>query len=307
MWRDPTKQRRNFIEAVMHPEEYDTQLGPNPHVHPVETMWQTPAKQRQASIVKMQMEEVDEMSVLWEGVSNAVLGKTPVEDVIEYEGVAWTPLMIAAQWKNWNHQFQTSSFSADMVEALLLVGADPNAQCRSTGVTALFFAVKYADVHTVELLLDNKADLHHRDSVHGKTCLYNAAEHADARILRLLLSRGLSASDRLCVITRISAPTEKMAANAAECMLLADQRRYLSWHIFGAPSLDRWANAFVLLLSAGAPLGPPAMALVSAVAQSRHSPPSFPCTPHQEALALSALGCPFPGQHQLPTDRKSVV
>ena len=62
-------------------------------------------------------------------------------------------------------------------------------------VTALFLAVKYADLTTVDLLLNSHADVAARDC-EGETAMNNVTDIGDAGILEHLLQHGLSVTER---------------------------------------------------------------------------------------------------------------
>lgn len=89
-----------------------------------------------------------------------------------------TPIVLAA--KNGN---------AEIVEALLKAGADPNA-ATSTGATVLMLAAMSGSTNAAKVLLDRGADVNAKENKNGQTALMFAAWENRADVIRLLIHRG---------------------------------------------------------------------------------------------------------------------
>ena len=168
----------------------------------------------------------------------------PLVDQVDREFLL-SPLMLACQWKWLNQLKGEHAFSPQTVQLLLDRRSDPNLVRPDTKVTALFFAVKYADLRTVEILLAGGAILSARDHV-GRTALVSAVERSLPGVVPLLLSKGLDAREEV---------DEHVKVNAAELMIISDENAFTSWQNMGPPDKDAYVLGFKQLMQAGATLG----------------------------------------------------
>merc|ERR1712232_325851 len=96
----------------------------------------------------------------------------------------WCPLHIAVMHSSRN--------DAELVNALLHVGAEPNALTTcSQEASALHLAVSHASVEAVSALIMGKADLESKDG-EDITPLFLAAGRGDADVLQCLLDANAS-------------------------------------------------------------------------------------------------------------------
>eukprot|EP00966_Prymnesium_polylepis_P026232 605074-Prymnesium_polylepis.1 len=179
--------------------------------------------------------------------------------------------MLACQWRHLNRLLEEDAFGPETVQELLDKRSDPNLVKPDTKCTALFFAVKYADLHTVEVLIAGGAMVSARDAW-GRTALVNATERCLPGVIPLLLSKGLSAREG---IEREEKEGRKV--NAAEIMMLANETSMISWQNMGPPDRDAYILGFQQLLQAGATLS--GMAKEVAL-RFRNSTPEDPSIAH---------------------------
>lgn len=107
-----------------------------------------------------------------------------------YGGHLFTPIL---ETEHQNHKLN------DTVRQLLEWKADVNicAPCRDTDKKLpLHFATMH-DTHTVQLLLDAKADINAID-VNGKNALYHSVEFHNARVFHFLIEKGIDVDQKTC-------------------------------------------------------------------------------------------------------------
>lgn len=226
-------------------------------------------------------------------VQEAIAGSRDVDGLLQMKGLELTPLMVACQWKNFNSHLGTE-FSSDTVAALLNAGSDPNIACPDNGVTALFFAVKYTDIKTVDLLLNAQADVQARDRPLGRSVLFNATETCDLDIIARLLERGVDPAERS---DRVRAGAGEITINVAEKMLIVSPESYTSWKLIGPPPIMSLVRAFERMLLGGATLGDTALIFCGNVLQDFRTSGDSGRTPApQLALAQAAFGVEYKGQ-----------
>jgi ankyrin repeat protein len=90
----------------------------------------------------------------------------------------YTPLLVAAKLGH-----------AEVIDALLASGSDPNAPTMN-GTTPLMFAAQAGNVPAVKTLLDKGADVNAKEKVKGETALTFAAAYGRADVVRLLTAKG---------------------------------------------------------------------------------------------------------------------
>jgi hypothetical protein len=212
-----------------------------------------------------------------------------------------TALMIACQGKSWN-KVAGANLSNEHVRAIVAAGAEVNFRRPDNGVSALFSAVKYGDIETLEILLQAGADVKFQD-VHGKTAMINAVEQANVAIVQRLLHEGLSAQDTASAVNGSSGDLEYF--NAAEFMLMQhDVKGCLSWRTMGPPKVTDYAAVFVTLLRAGARLSARTLEFAGFYLQASKNPDYFdqiPGSAHEKQLRIAvakvAIGI---GRIQIP-------
>lgn len=226
-------------------------------------------------------------------VDMALGGQLPLDEWVplwDQADVVFSPLCLAVQPKYFNCHGAT--FSADTVRDLLNAAADVNLKHPSTNITAMFLAVKYGDLEIVTSLIDAAADLQVRDHL-GRSCLNNATETANEDIVASLLASGVSASERW---SEASSPD----MNAAEKMLVAHEKGFVSWHLLGPPPVASYVKVFLSLLKEGADLGEIAMwSLSQLLSKSELEVENYlrgnAITRHKVALAKACVGLSYEG------------
>lgn len=142
-------------------------------------------------------------------------------------------------------------FSDDIVALVLKAGADPNPVRADTQTTPLFFAVKYCSLQTVDMLLEAGANIHHRDRF-GQTCLKNALEYPKPMIVRRLLeylpvTEMLKGTDEATGKEYPMSHADQMLTHASTPGGIPPQ----SWANLGAPAVDDFLDAFMLIRQKG--------------------------------------------------------
>jgi hypothetical protein len=145
-----------------------------------------------------------------DGIINASISRELNPDEILFLGynptgaiIVLTSLVIACQRKSVMSRHQLKlQYDNYTVRALLGAGADPNLEnpvdCSS--LPALYMAVKYGDVDTVNLLVEFGANAMVTNRV-GDTVLKNAAEQADGSIMARLIELGVPVNHRVATTT----------------------------------------------------------------------------------------------------------
>ena len=214
---------------------------------------------------------------------------------------SYTPLMAACQRDHYNKQFGCHLTRLQVAKLVGNPRVDVNFANPTTGVTALFFAVKYTDLVTVDLLLEAGANPLARDT-NGRTALKNAVERACPEIVARLLQLGCSANERIDpLMWEEPGDMTKNAilCNAAETLILGSQSSFISWQSLGPPSSTDLVSTFHLLLRAGAKLGLPALQLLQKWGQQhwtlQRTPQRNRKSPEPRvALATAFYGIAFP-------------
>ena len=139
-----------------------------------------------------------------------------------------------------------------VVDLVCRAGADIHHRLPN-GTNALFFAVKYATLETVDYFLQKGVDVNQRDQF-GRTCLYNALEHPDPPILRRLLQY-LPATETI--------PSERPGGGGGSFQIslldallnfVTSMNPIISWVNLGEPRADDLLDALMLLRQGGARL-----------------------------------------------------
>jgi len=143
------------------------------------------------------------------------------------------------------------NFTDDIVCLVLKAGADPNGIRPDNQTSALFFAVKYASLKAVDMLLEAGANIHHHDNF-GRTCLINALQYPNPAILRRLLEH-LPATEMDQFTLQRTGGNLVFPASAADMLLnyVWGDPSPIPWLIMGAPAVDDICEALILLLQKG--------------------------------------------------------
>ncbi|HEX4133749.1 MAG TPA: ankyrin repeat domain-containing protein [Bryobacteraceae bacterium] len=80
--------------------------------------------------------------------------------------------------------------NANIMEALLKAGADPNSRDTADGETVLMVTARSGNADAVRALLDHKADVNATETYRGQTALMWAAAERHPEVVRLLLQHG---------------------------------------------------------------------------------------------------------------------
>ena len=196
-----------------------------------------------------------------------VSGRPDIDEKIHFmEGQEPIPIIMwLCQYKYLKAQFNYHG-GDDMVALALAAGADISVTV-SNGCNALFFAVKYSSVRTVELLLDAEIKFDKRDC-YGQTVWKNAVERPDLNIIKVLLERCNSVIPVAEVKFKGGDPRggpipiwtlpEMMIDTYAGILSVNTQSDTvpISWRLLGAPKVDDLATALVRVLHAGARFSP---------------------------------------------------
>jgi ankyrin repeat protein len=100
---------------------------------------------------------------------------------VKANGNGWRPLLLA-----------TAKNKTDLVETLLIAGADPDVQLKN-GMSALHIAAQHNQVDIISLLIDNQADFNLKTE-QGSTPLYGAASRNKVASTKRLLEAGADVS-----------------------------------------------------------------------------------------------------------------
>ncbi|HEY6347207.1 MAG TPA: ankyrin repeat domain-containing protein [Bryobacteraceae bacterium] len=99
--------------------------------------------------------------------------------------------------------------SAPIVEALLKAGADPNTRVTADGETVLMTAARSGNAEVVKVLLDRGSDVNVKESYRNQTALMWAAAERHTEIVKLLLAHGadwtILSRDRETKLPKLSA------------------------------------------------------------------------------------------------------
>ncbi|CAB9522201.1 expressed unknown protein [Seminavis robusta] len=163
-------------------------------------------------------------------------------------GVRFPLLQLACQWKmlwyNYNWLAQD-----EMVDMIIKAGANVN-QTIHNGTNALFFAVKYGTVQTVNLLLEAGCNFCQLDEL-GRTCWYNATEHPSPPILRRLLDV-LSPTEMMSVHDTPGGAVQYRQTLVDRMLHLLVAKPYpVSWVILGPPTASDMCESLILLRQEG--------------------------------------------------------
>ena len=157
-------------------------------------------------------------------------------------------LILVCQWKLLRKTFGFQG-DDDLVEIVLKLGANVNDRL-GNGTNALFFAVKYGTIRTVDLLLNAGINIRAVDQF-GRTCLYNALEHPQPDILERLLQT-LPATEIFRAGPHRSA-ADVLLENFTAVVHDGPIRRAMptSWLVLGRPSVDNIARTLAMVLQKG--------------------------------------------------------
>lgn len=144
------------------------------------------------------------------------------------------------------------NLTEDVVKLVLRAGANPNATLPSNQTSAIFFAVKYANVKSVDMLLQAGANIQQKD-VFGRSCLYNALEYPNPLIIRRLLEH-LPATEMFPSSTPDG--EEEFLISTADTLLsfVTAENSPIPWTNLGDPSVNDLQEAFILIRQQGARL-----------------------------------------------------
>jgi len=197
---------------------------------------------------------------------------------------AYPLIILLSEWKQLRklHGYRGGD---DFIEIAIKLGADVNARFPGNGINALFFAVKYASIHGVNLLIDAGIDVQAKD-IGGRTCLYNTLEYPDPQILTRLLEF-LPVTETFLTYENPGGVGAIKKFTAADQLLnfftpgsfdLATNQRNgnmpVSWMLMGRPSAENLAQAFVIVLRKGATFTPEYVGLLNALFGVHTLPPN---------------------------------
>ena len=166
-------------------------------------------------------------------------------------------LMCVCQFKLFKKQFQYKGDN-DMVAWALRAGAIVN-ETLANGCSALFFAVKYGNHETIQLLVHAGADTHMHD-IYGQSAWKNAVEYANPAIIQALIQLGVSVDEKIETTGRDAATAGRQYQTIPDFMLHqfistssgSPSGDPFSWFLFGIPTLEDYAVSLIRLLQAGA-------------------------------------------------------
>ena len=153
-----------------------------------------------------------------------------------------------------------------MIALAISAGANVNAENPSNGATAIFFAVKYSSLRTVQMLLEQGATIDHRDN-YGQTIWKNAVEFPDLEVIDFLLRR--YADDIPVVRDRVKVRHQSTGKSYTftlpDHMLglymgmlpttdTPDMWMPVSWRVMGCPDNEILGTALLRVMQAGARL-----------------------------------------------------
>ena len=114
------------------------------------------------------------------------------------------------------------------------------------------FAVKYAYLETVDLLIQHGIDVRHRDQF-GRTCLLNALEHPNPLIIRRLLEY-LPATETIPAESEDGTLVVQKSLVDALLDFVVSQSPVISWVNLGTPRDEDIIVALLLLRQRGVKL-----------------------------------------------------
>lgn len=177
-------------------------------------------------------------------------------------------IILLSQWKQLHYAYGFLG-ADDFVEISVKLGADVNVRLPSNRVNSLFFAVKYASIHSVNLLIDAGIDVHAR-GIFGRTCLWNALEYPNPDILLRLLEFLPATEEFHCGIAdddaTISVPDRLLSLFIWESVDHWTQQHAkmpASWMMLGRPPTEDLARALVIVLRRGITFAPQKVWLLS--------------------------------------------
>lgn len=160
-------------------------------------------------------------------------------------------LFWVCQWK----QLRVKAFwtaESELVDMVLKAGANANQTLEGNKINPLFFAVKYGDLKTVDLLLKADCKIDHKDYF-DRTCLLNALEHPQPPIIERLLEH-LPATETVTLTTEDgSAMRFTMADVVVNSSWISTN---ISWAILGPPPPNCINEALFLVRQNGARFSP---------------------------------------------------
>ena len=153
----------------------------------------------------------------------------------------------------------------DIVGFAIRAGADVNGTIPSgnSNFTAIFFAVKYGDIVTVDLLLEAGADVHTRDR-YGQTCIKSAIEHPQPAIIERLCSmilpetitESIALRKSLLFGDKIMVPPGASTLPDFMLKLLFAPTEPITWQVKGVPKVDDYVISLLRLMQHGARFSP---------------------------------------------------